>query len=96
MERVFDGAYRHREKVEAIVKTDAEELIELGEKEGERRGLQKGLEALWKGILTALSLRFGPAPEPSLGKSRTRLLRSLVLCRGLQERRPFMRMGTFS
>jgi hypothetical protein len=72
VERVFEGAYRHRERVEAMVKTDAEELIELGEKEGERRGLEKGrqeglqegLESLRKGILTALSLRFGPAPEP--------------------------------
>ena len=60
IERVFDGAIRHRERVETIVKTDAEELMELGE----RKGLQKGLEVLQKGILTALSLRFGPAPEP--------------------------------
>jgi len=84
MERVFDGAFRHRERVETMVKTDAEELIEIGERQGlekgreeglqegrregeqrgERRGLQKGLEVLQKGILTALSMRFGPAPEP--------------------------------
>ena len=68
MERVFDGATRHRERVEEFVKTDAEELIELGEREGRQKGrqegLQKGLEVMQKGILTALSLRFGPAPEP--------------------------------
>ena len=94
VERVFDGAIRHRERVEGIVKTDAEELIEMGERKGEQRGRQEGRqEGRQDAILDALLVRFGQAPEPlraavqsvKEGTKLSELFRSAVTCRSLDD-----------